>query len=147
MTDMRCLSHPDATKRYQRAVTDGTVMGGGERIVQTEGYVPMGQRIETLMNAGVRLAAARAEQYDADSKTPMEEIVGDRIRNLELLEGLYQTTTISSYIKNKVENQRREHEELKRWRAERAPRSGGDSDMADGNAQKGGANGKAKVDG
>lgn len=83
------------------------------RMVQTEGYVPMATRIETLLNSGVRLAAARAEQYDADSKTPPEQLAGDRIRRLELLEGLYQTTQISSYIQNNLAKQKEELNRLK----------------------------------
>jgi hypothetical protein len=85
----------------------------GKRIVQTEGYVPLNKRIENMMTAGVRLASARAEAYDADEKTPGSEVQGNMIRNLEKLEGLYKTTTIRQYLENKKAQMLERQERLK----------------------------------
>lgn len=92
------------------------------RIVQTEGYVPMNKRIMEILNAGLRLASARAEQYDADMKTPAAEVIGDNIRRLELLEGLYQTTCTKNYLEGKKNEQLRKLHTLKERQKAETPR-------------------------
>lgn len=39
-------------------------LGGGEKLVEVAGYIPAHKQINNLINAGQRLAAARAEMYD-----------------------------------------------------------------------------------
>lgn len=39
-------------------------LGGGEKLVETAGYIPAHKQIENLLMAGQRLFAARTEMYD-----------------------------------------------------------------------------------
>jgi hypothetical protein len=92
----------EATAKQRPTLT--YTMSGGKRMVQTLGYVPMKNKVENLMNAGVRLASARAEQYDADSKIDPKEIIENRLRRLDLLDGLYQTTQLKQHLLNRRKN-------------------------------------------
>lgn len=94
--------------------------GGGEKKVQTLGYMTSKQKIEQIRDAGVRLAAARAEQYDADIKTKPTEIAANRLRGMDLLDGIYQTTQIANYLKNKRTRLEREAKDAKELEAKTA---------------------------
>nr|QJB20396.1 MAG: hypothetical protein [Microvirus sp.] len=55
-------------------------LGGGEKLVETAGYIPAHKQINNLINAGQRLVAARAEMYDFPDGA-IDENFNDPTRN------------------------------------------------------------------
>jgi hypothetical protein len=55
-------------------------INGGRMITETAGYVPAKVQIENLINAGLRLAEYRKEQYDFGADEPDDDSFADPTR-------------------------------------------------------------------
>jgi len=86
-------------------------LGGGEKLVETAGYIPAHKQIENLLMAGKRLVSFR-EQYDFTGDKEIDESFTDptRARNFDLAD--------ASQLALQVE------ENLRRPQAEQASSSG-----------------------
>lgn len=86
-----------------------------ERKVQTAGYIPHKQRIEALMNAGLRLKEYRAEQFDVgpeDKNDP--EIDPTRRKDYDLADAFQQGRAVRKSLEQQAKQKEAEIEESKR---------------------------------
>lgn len=74
----------------------------GERSVNTLGYVPMKERLITLIESGAKLTAFREEQYDADFRVRPEEIQASpfRDRGLTKMDYIDRAKQVKAYLED-----------------------------------------------
>lgn len=63
-------------RKYEGEILDNT------KIVDTLGFIPHKEKISNYINAGINLAKARAEQYDADANVDPKDIPHNPYRDV-----------------------------------------------------------------
>lgn len=85
--------------RYKRLPSNDIEPGGGPIIVETAGYIPAKERIERLIDAGVRLGEFRREMYDVVGDDPDDfSPLAVRNRGLDLAEA----SAIACDVQNRI---------------------------------------------
>lgn len=81
--------------------------GGGEKITESAGYIPIKVQVETMLIAGQRLGEYRAEKYDyAGGEEVPDDVVPDPTRSgsFDLADGTQMGMTVKERL---VEQQKR----------------------------------------
>lgn len=68
------------TTRYNYKPSPGEP-GGGEKLVETSGYIPADVRIQELIMAGERLGDYRRESYDYGPDDEIDDLIEDPTRH------------------------------------------------------------------
>lgn len=79
-----------------------------EKVVDTLGFIPHNVKVENYINAGINLAKARAEQYDADSNVDPKDILRNPFRDvgIDFADVARQKQKLMDRIEAKVKKQK-----------------------------------------
>lgn len=79
-----------------------------EKIVDTLGFIPHNVKVDNYINAGINLAKARAEQYDADANVKPEDIIRNPFRDvgMDFADVARQKQKLMDRIEAKVKRQK-----------------------------------------
>lgn len=108
---------------------NGEELSENKRMVETLGHIPAKERIQNLVESGVKLAAYRMSQYDADyaadpSKIP-EDIFRDRgLTEMDVLERARATANYYNRLKERAMEARDENEKLKNGVGDKGDKTG-----------------------
>ena len=90
--------------------------GGGEKLVETQGYIPADIQIEQMLSAGIRLDEYRKEKYDfgPDEEVPDDFIDPTRNKGFDLADGSLLAKGVVNRLEDSALKEERKKEEEKK---------------------------------